>query len=319
LIEMHASTTIAMAPRAHTTRGPRAGLRAGASPRAAQRRAIGLRSETEIGRIRSAGELAARALAAGCAASVPGATTAEIDRAVRAEIEAGGGEPLFLGYVGKPGRPAFPAVSCISVNDELVHGVPGARVICDGDLVSIDVGVRLDGWCADTATTVAVGDVGEDRRAMLRCAERMLAHAIEGIVPGRRWSSIAAELEAMAVAEGFAIAVDFVGHGIGRELHEAPQVPCALSDAFLSHQDFTLRPGMVLAVEPMLVLEQPVRDSADGHLLAPRGTLASDGWTVTLDSGAASCQVEHTIAVTRDGARVLTARGADGVQWRRAG
>lgn len=284
----------------------------------ATRRGIALRSPAEIESIRSAGALAAAALDAARAACVAGATTHEIDAAVRVTIEAGGGEPLFLGYRGSGARPPFPASSCISVNDQLVHAVPGERVVRDGDLVAIDVGVRLHGWCADTATTVAVGLIEPEAAEMLSCAERMLAHAVAAIAPGRRWSGIASELEAIAERAGFAIAVDFVGHGIGRTLHEPPQVPCAWSGTS-DHQDFTLRPGMVLAIEPMLVLERPVRDGAGGKLLSPRASTAADGWTVTVHSGAPSCHVEHTVAVSRAGADVLTARPAREVGFRRAG
>ena len=292
-------------------------MRVGSGAHGASRRGIALRTATEIDSIRSAGALAAAALDAARAACVVGATAREIDAAVRRTIEAGGGEPLFLGYVGSGARPPFPAASCVSVNEQLVHAIPGDRVISCGDLVSIDVGVRLRGWCADTATTVAVGAPLPDRAAMLDCAEGMLAHAVDAIAPGRRWSGIASDLEAIAERAGFAIAIDFVGHGIGRTLHEPPQVPCAWSGA-VSHQDFTLRPGMVLAIEPMLVLERPTRNR-DGAWLSPRATTAADGWTVTVDSGAASCHVEHTVAVTRVGADVLTLRGGCEARLRRAG
>ena len=275
-------------------------------------RSIALRSANEIVAIRAAGALAAAALDAARAACVPGTMTSDIDAAAERAIRQGGGEPLFLGYQGSAtrpdgsARPPYPASTCVSINEELVHGVPGMRMVRSGDLVAIDVGVRLDGWCADTAATVAVERVSTDKLAMLECAEQMLAHAIAGIVPGRRWSRIAAELESIAERAGYAIAADFVGHGIGRALHEAPQVPCTLTQSFLDHHDFTLRPGMVLAIEPMLVLEAPRRIGADAHLVNPACRLASDGWTVTVDSGASSCHVEHTVVVTRDGAEVLT-------------
>lgn len=288
-------------------------------------RRIELRSAVEVDAIRAAGALASAALTAATEACRVGATTASIDGAAERAIRDGGGEPLFLGYRGsKTGagaaeRPAYPASTCVSVNEELVHGVPGGRVIRDGDLVSIDVGVRLDGWCADTATTIAVGDVGSDRRAMIDCAERMLAHAIAGIVPGRRWSGIVAELESLAERAGLAIAADFVGHGIGRALHEAPQVPCTLNKTFLEHHDFTLRPGMVIAIEPMLVLETPRRVGDDLHLVNPACRLSADGWTVTLESGAPSCHFEHTVVVTRDGAEILTLPADAAARMRRAG
>jgi len=273
-------------------------------------RAIALRSDEDLAGIRRAGAVVAAALEAARLACRAGITTAELDRAAREVMTSAGAEPIFLGYRGAAhardeSRPAFPAATCISINDELVHGVPGARIVRQGDLVSIDAGVRLDGWCAHAAITVCVGEVGSSRRALVDAATRALDHAIARIAPGRRWSTIAAEIESIAVDAGFTVAVDFVGHGIGRELHEAPQVPCSVYGSFLERGDFTLRPGMVLAIEPMFVDEAP-RRSHEGELLGPKVTLASDGWTVVVDSGAASCQVEHTVAVTRDGAEILT-------------
>ncbi|MEY3026614.1 MAG: hypothetical protein RLZZ238_1511 [Planctomycetota bacterium] len=271
--------------------------------------------------MRRAGSVLASALDAAREHCVSGCTTCELDQIVRKAIEEQGGSPLFLGYgerygSGGQARPPFPAATCISINEELVHGVPGARVIRDGDLVSIDAGVRLDGWCADSAITVCVGDVAPERRALVECAEDMLAHAVSAIRPGLRWSTVARGMEAIACAANASIAVDFVGHGIGRELHEAPQVPNSVYASFLAQGDFTLRPGMVLAVEPMVVLEQPKRNGI-GELVNPEVSLAADGWTVVLASGAPSCHVEHTVAVTRDGAEVLTCRGVAGDAWRR--
>lgn len=267
---------------------------------------IELRSPAEIELLRAAGSLAALALVAAQRACVAGATTRDVDAAAHQVIRDGRGEALFVAYRGAAGnRPAYPSATCISVNEELVHGVPGPRIIRDGDLVSIDVGVRLDGWCADSATTVCVGTVDPKHRALLACAQAMLNHAIRASVPGRRWSSIARELEQIADDAGFAVAVDFVGHGIGRELHEPPQVPCSAYRSFVEHADFTLRPGMVLAIEPMVVAEKPLR-TIGGELANPACTLAADEWTVIVDSGAVSCHFEHTVVVTREGAEVLT-------------
>ena len=286
---------------------------------------IELRSESDVMGIERAGALVASVLEVARQACKAGVTTAEIDQAAHRAILAGGGEALFVGYRGtSESRPAFPTATCISVNEELVHGVPGARVVQDGDLVSIDVGVRLDGWCADSAITVCVGNVSAECRALVECADAMLQHAIAAAAPGRRWSGIARELEAIADQANFAIAVDFVGHGIGRKLHEPPQVPCSAYRSFREYGDFTLRPGMVLAIEPMLVLEAPQRIAAGetaGDLCSPACTLAADGWTVILNSGRPSCHVEHTVVITRDGARVLTAKSKymSLADYRRAG
>ncbi|MBI1304612.1 MAG: type I methionyl aminopeptidase [Phycisphaera sp.] len=284
-------------------------------------RVAALRSASEIEAIRRAGAIVADALDAARRACVVGATSRDIDRAARLVIEQAGAEPLFLGYRGSSSRSStgaartpFPAATCVSINEQLVHGVPSSRLVGAGDLVSIDCGVRLDGWCADAAITVPVGPVGSDRLALIECAQTMLAHALRAAIPGRRWSSIAFELEEIADRAGFAIAADFVGHGIGRELHEAPQVPCSVTQAFLDHHDFTLRPGMVLAIEPMLVLEAPRRAPHERTGLPtcvnPLCSLGQDGWTVTVDSGAVSCHVEHTVVVTRSGTEVLTRAAA---------
>jgi methionyl aminopeptidase len=307
---MRGDATIAPARDARTHRGASRVLKGGTavSPRAS----LALRSSEDIAGIRAAGEIVAGALEAARAACAAGVTTAELDRVVHGWIRSAGAEPVFLGYrgsgdAGASVRPPFPATSCISVNEELVHGVPGGRVLQAGDVVSIDAGVRFDGWCADSAITVAVGEVDRGCTRMVETAEAMLAEAILAIRPGIRWSSIARMMESIAVDAGFTIAVDFVGHGIGRELHEPPQVPCSVYASFLEGGDFTLRPGMVLAIEPMIVCEPPVRNER-GELRNPGVTLAADGWTVVLDSGARSCHVEHTVAVTRDGAQVLTSR-----------
>ena len=307
---MSGGATIAPARAARMHRGASRVVHGGTavSPRAP----MALRSMQDVDGIRAAGRIVADALEEARRACVPGVTTAEIDAVVRAGIERAGGEPLFLGYRGSGAsnmglRPAYPAASCISVNEQLVHGVPGSRVVEVGDVVSIDAGARLDGWCADSAISVCVGAVSPEVCALVDCAEDMLARAIAAIRPGLRWSAIARELEAIAVERGLAVAVDFVGHGIGRELHEAPQVPCSVYASFLDGGDFTLRPGLVLAIEPMVVLEAPRRNHR-GELLNPSVTRADDGWTVVVDSGAPGCHVEHTIAVTRDGAEVLTMR-----------
>ena len=270
-----------------------------------------VRSSEEIDGIRRAGGAVAEALEAARSACVVGSTTSRIDDAIRGAIEALGARPALAGFEGDPrlGRRPFPAASCISVGDELLHAVPGRRLVRDGDLVSIDVAVEFDGWFADGAATIPVGSVDARARAMIACAERMLEHAICSMRPGRRWSSIAAQLEEIAVGAGFAIATRHVGHGIGRALHESPQVPCALdavARAGADSRDFCLRPGLVLAIEPTLVLEPPRHDAA-GVLVAPETEVAEDGWTVRVRSGAPSCHVEHTVAVGAHGAEVLTA------------
>lgn len=259
--------------------------------------------------MRAAGLVVRRALDAARAACVPGATTAAIDRAALDVIAAAGADALFLGYPSADGGMPFPAATCISVNDEIVHGIPGQRRVTDGDLVSIDCGVRLNGWCGDAAVTVPVGQVGADRLALVAAAEEMLAIAIRMARPGIRWSEIAEEMQAVVLERGFGALVEYVGHGIGRSLHEAPQVPNTLSAAFLERGDFTLRPGMVLAVEPMITLRGAGAD-ADGFPIGIETRRLADGWTVAAADRSPAAHVEHTLAVTRRGCVVLTA-GAD--------
>lgn len=263
------------------------------------RSAIALRSEGEIELMHSAGQVVRAALRAAARACVPGATTASADAAAAGVIAAFRAEPLFLNHRAHDHGPPFPASTCISVNDEIVHGVPGPRRLRAGDLVSIDCGVRLRGWCADAATTIVVGEPDSAAPACLRMvemAEQLLESAIASIAPGVAWSSIAERLEQGAIEHGYGIVVEFMGHGIGRELHEPPQAPNALVPGFREHDDFTLRPGITLAIEPMLVL--------GGGAVSTR-TL-EDGWTVAVADGRPACHVEHTVAVTSTGVRVLT-------------
>lgn len=248
--------------------------------------------------MRMAGRVVQQALAAASRACVIGATTAQVDAAAAAAIEASGGESLFLNYPTYTAGEGFPACTCISVNETIVHGIPGSRRIADGDLVSVDCGVRLEGWCADAAITVPVGRVDVTWMRMLETANAILDEAIAMVRPGRRWSDIATRMERMAADAGYGIVREYVGHGIGRRLHEPPQAPGFVTPSFLREQDFTLRPGMVIAIEPMLTLSGG-RDGADSIELG-------DGWTVVTADGSPAVHVEHTVAVVRGGAEVLT-------------
>jgi methionyl aminopeptidase len=287
-----------------------------------QEHAIALRSPDEIARMRLAGAVVAEALAAARAACVAGTTTAKVDAAAMGVIAARNAEPLFLGYPSADGSGPFPACTCISVNDEIVHGIPGSRVLTDGDLVSIDCGVRLDGWCSDSAITVAIGAergaVAPEHLALIGVAQAMLDKAIELAQPGVLWSDIADAMQDLALDAGHGLVVEYVGHGIGRSLHEAPQVPNCLTRALIEREDFTLRPGMVLAIEPMITLAGPFgpvsvdRDrsaralDADGYPLGIAHRRQADGWTVVTADGSPAVHVEHTVAITRSGAEVLS-------------
>lgn len=227
----------------------------------------------------------------------PGVTTGEIDAAIEALFEKVGAIPLFKGV---PGKVPFPAVTCISVNEEVVHGIPGPRVLNEGDVVSIDTGCKLDGWCGDAAITHPVGRIDPEVQRLLDVTDGTLQLAIELIGKKSRWSEVAAEMGKYVLDAGFSVVESFVGHGIGRDMHEAPQVPNFSSKQLLRHGDFELRPGLVIAVEPMVNMgTKKVRGMPD-H------------WTQVTSDGRPSAHFEHTIAVTADGPRVLTAAPQDG-------
>ena len=263
-----------------------------------------IRSSMDIARIRKAGEVVASALDAASAACMPGVKTEDLDQIAAEVISASGADPLFLGHAGPTGE--FPASTCISVEDEITHGVPGDRVLESGEIVTIDCGVRLDGWCADAAVTVPVGEVCPERRELIETNESLLWLAIRMIRPGRRWSEIAEALQNAALDSDFGVVEEFTGHGIGQQLHEAPAIPSVLTQGLLGRGDFTLRPGMVLAIEPMLVLGGAAL-RGDGTAAGVPTYLGSDGWTVSTLLGDPASHFEHTVAVTRNGAEVLTA------------
>ncbi len=273
--------------------------------------AIALRTADEMASIERAGAVVAAALEAAQGAIRAGATTAEIDRAVRASIAEQGAEPSFLGYPNPNGGAAFPAACCVSVDNEVVHGIPGARILRAGELVKVDVGARLDGWCADAAVAVVVpGGVDSVLEAFVADSWETLHVGIAAMQPGVRWSDVADRMQRLAVARGHDMVDGWHGHGVGRQVHEAPQAPSLVSRGLRAERDFTLLPGMVLAVEPILVLGGRGTIDADGCLQARTASAGADGWTVALPEGSVVCHVEHTVAVTRSGPRILTRRTA---------
>ena len=216
-----------------------------------------------------------------------GVTTREIDEAIREFVLGEGGELLFLNYRG------FPAHSCISVNDEVVHGIPGSRLLNDGDLVSVDIGVRKAGWCGDSARTYEVGEVSAEAKRVHSVCRASLAAGIAEARPGHHLSAVAGAIENVIRAEGLGLVESFVGHGIGREMHEEPQVPNFVGPS-LKRSNPVLRAGMVLAIEPMV-------NAGSGDVKT-----LDDGWTVVTIDGGVSSHCEHTVAVTDDGPRILT-------------
>lgn len=281
---------------------------------------IPLRTGEEIESISRAASVVAGVLREAAAIIEPGATTLQVNNAAAAALDTRGAQGLFRGY-SRGSAPPFPGDVCISVNDEVVHGVPSSRRLEPGDLVSIDVGARFEGWCADAAVSVVVGESAahalrsqvdasrrEGRRRLITCTRELLDEAIAMARPGVRWSSIAVALERRALEMGYCVVVEYCGHGIGRELHESPKAPTVWTG--FAGVDFTLAAGMVLAIEPILTNERPrafLRPNDHGPRNRCPVLLDPDGWTVRTVSGADACHLEHTVAITPEGSRVLTA------------
>lgn len=271
-----------------------------------------LRNDAAVLGLQNAASLVADALRAGREVAQPGATTIELSRAIGEAAIRAGGQALFPGY-RQGNSPPFPAEACVSLNEEVVHGVPGNRRLVHGDLVSIDFGVMLDGWCGDSATSFVVGTEGaqiddplaQRRAELIQATEEVLSHAIHSIEPGAFWSKIALELERHTARLGYAVVHEYVGHGIGRVLHEPPKVPAYWTG--FTGVDFILRPGMVIAIEPLLT-ELPDGSAAQTER-TPRQCpvrLERDGWTVSTESGVDACHCEAMVVVTSSGAERLT-------------
>ena len=223
----------------------------------------------------------------------PGAMTRELDDAAERMLEGSGAVPLFKNYpTYRPGE-GFPAVTCISVNEEVVHGIPGDRVLEEGDVVSVDFGCRIDGWCGDSARTFMVGQVSPERRRLCEVTKHVLQIALENVRPGRRWSQVARLMQNYAEKAGMGIVKEFVGHGIGAKMHEDPKIPNFVSRELLRN-DIELKAGLVLAIEPMCCLGEGAVKVLD------------DEWTVATQDGKAAAHYEHTVAITDDGCEVLT-------------
>jgi methionyl aminopeptidase len=227
----------------------------------------------------------------------PGVSTVEIDKALEAFFVEQGAVPLFKGV---PGKVPFPAVCCTSVNEEVVHGIPGPRVLVAGDVVSVDTGCSVDGWCGDSAVTYPVGPIDPETQRLLDCTSGVLALAIELMGVRNRWSDVATEMAKYVRDHGFSVVENFVGHGIGRKMHEDPQVPNFCTPAFRRNHDFDLEPGLVIAVEPMV------------NMGSKKVRAMPDHWTQSTVDGRSSAHFEHTVAITETGPVVLTAGPAAG-------
>jgi methionyl aminopeptidase len=247
---------------------------------------ITIKNEDEIRRMDEAGQVVALAHSRIERAIAPGVTTAELDTIARDTLEESGAVSSFLGYHG------FPAHICASVNDEIVHGIPGKRRLREGDIVSIDVGAVLGGYHGDSAWTYPVGQISDEAAALLRDTEEALYLAVEAAMAGNRLGAIGHAVESHAKRLGRGVVRNYGGHGIGRQMHEDPHVPNIGSP----DRGVVLRSGLTLAIEPMLTL-----GSEDSKTLA-------DGWTVITADGSLAAHFEHTVAVGPEGGRVLTRR-----------
>ncbi|MEJ7748924.1 MAG: type I methionyl aminopeptidase [Candidatus Limnocylindrales bacterium] len=249
------------------------------------------KSRREIEQMRRAGRVVAEVLDLVEAALEPGVSTAHLDRLAEAHIRSAGGTPSFKGYPGiNPGRP-FPASLCISIDDEIVHGIPGKRTIRQGQLVSVDAGAIIDGWHGDAARTFFVGDPPPAVRDLIETTREAMMAGIAAAVTGNHIEDISGAVEDVATAHGFGIIRQFVGHGIGSEMHEEPQVP----NYRTGRRGRTLEPGLCLAIEPMFTL-----GSYQAHVL-------DDDWTVATVDGSLAAHFEHSIALTDHGPEILTA------------
>ncbi|MFJ6560300.1 type I methionyl aminopeptidase [Streptomyces sp. NPDC091412] len=254
---------------------------------------VELKTDTSIDAMYEAGQVVARALTAARKAAGVGVSLLELDELAHDVLREAGAASPFLGYRPSFAPTPFPAVLCASVNDAIVHGIPTKYRLRDGDLVSLDFGAKLGGWAGDSAISFVVGRPRPADLRLIETAERALAAGIEAAVVGNRIGDIAHAIGSVCRAAGYGIPDGFGGHGIGRQMHEDPGVP----NEGRPGRGLPLRHGMVLAIEPMLIA-----GGTDGYHAAP------DGWTLRTDDGSRAAHVEHTVAITETGPRILTER-----------
>jgi methionyl aminopeptidase len=247
---------------------------------------ITIKSPREIEIMRRSGKITSKTLEMLMRTVKAGMTTAEVDRLAEESIRSMGGIPTFVGYSG------YRHTICASVNDEVVHGIPGQRVLRDGDLLSIDIGTTFEGYVSDSAVTVPIGTVSEAARRLMAVTQECLMLGIAAMQAGNHVGDIGAAVQRHAESHGYGVVRDLVGHGIGKKMHEEPQVP----NFGVAGQGPELRPGLVLAVEPMITEGTYEVETLD------------DGWTVVTADGKLAAHFEHTIAITDEGPRILTLR-----------
>jgi methionyl aminopeptidase len=250
---------------------------------------ITCRSRSEIDKLRRVNQLVGRILAELRRLVAPGVTTRDLDAAAERQVREAGAEPAFKGYHG------YPATICASINEQVVHGIPSAQPLVEGDIISIDMGAKLDGFYGDCAVTVPVGRVAPEAVQLLQATEEALFQGIEAVKPGGRVSDIGAAVQRHVEAHGFSVVREFVGHGIGTSLHEEPQI----ANYGPAGRGPRLSEGMVLAIEPMVNLGKPAVK------------VLSDGWTAVTRDGSLSAHFEHTVVVTPDACEILTLLGED--------
>ncbi|MRR11854.1 type I methionyl aminopeptidase [bacterium] len=242
------------------------------------------KSAAELDIMREAGRITARALRVVASAVRPGVTTSELDALAEQTIRDAGAAPAFKGYHG------FPATLCTSVNEQVVHGIPASRALREGEILSVDCGAIVDGYYGDSAMTFPVGEVSDEAKRLMDATRASLEAGIARCVPGMRLYDVSAAVQGVAERAGFSVVREYVGHGIGRSMHEDPQVP----NYGKAGTGPTLKPGMVFAIEPMINAGRADVRSLD------------DGWTVVTADGSLSAHFEHTVAITESGPRVLT-------------
>jgi methionyl aminopeptidase len=252
------------------------------------------KSAREIAQMRRAGRIVAEVLALVESNLRPGITTGELDALAERHMREAGATPSFKGYLGGGrygrGPHAYPASLCISIDEEIVHGIPGDRVIKDGSIVSVDAGAIVDGWHADAARTFIVGEVEPEVRELVTTTRLAMMAGITAAVPGQRVGDISGAIEDVAAPAGYGIVREYVGHGIGTEMHQEPQVPNFRNGG----KGMELAPGICLAIEPMLTLGEA------------RTVTRPDGWTVATRDGSIAAHFEHTIAINENGPEILT-------------
>jgi methionyl aminopeptidase len=250
---------------------------------------ISMKSPREIDIIRRGGKITSGVLVMLAKAARPGMKVSELDRMAKEAILGAGAIPTFLGYRG------YPSHLCASVNEEVVHGIPGERVLKDGDILSLDLATTFEGYVSDTALTIGIGDVSPEAERLMRVCQESLMLGIAAMQPGNRLGDIGHAVQAHAEKHGFGVVRDLVGHGIGKQMHEDPQVP----NYGTRGAGMVMRSGLVLAVEPM------INEGTEEVVML------DDGWTIITADGKLSAHFEHTIAITPEGPKILTLREND--------